>query len=641
MSIVDEVKARLSILDLVSEYVSFENTSTRSPKARCPFHEERTPSFTVSPEKGTWRCWGACSDGGDVFKFVMRVEEVDFSTALDMLCEKAGIERRYDREKSNAPSKTVASAIHSVNDIAEKFFADQLQGTQGREALEYLQSRAIDLKTALRRGIGFAPSGISSLLDHLRAVGADRNAVAAAGLLVRRDDGSWGDMFTNRITISIRDRNGRLIGFGARAMGAAQPKYLNTRATTVFDKSTALYGIDWAADAIRTTGRAVIVEGYMDVITAHEHGFRNTVATMGAALTKQQLRILDLALSNNVQSRLIVLCLDNDAAGLNATMRGLHTAMSEFRSSPDSASRAGASTPPEIRIARPIVSEHGRNKDPDEAIRQDAAQWLQSVEDAVEMMQFFIDGLASQHNLSIESGKDAAIDQIEPYFSAIPPSTVTARRHMETLAERLGFDYSALVNMMSVKRTARNTTVQRRRGQPNRGISHRIRSHGRDANYSNAVMRRVGVTSKAPWERELMACLMQYDFAIDHAVPLQPEHFQNEDLGRLFKHILGNRDPNGGLAEGSRLWELAEELKQMQLCPMSAENNFMDQDQADVISITSKCVQRTRGEYLRREKMKEAAEAESNGNLLPPAKIKSAVDKNEQIRQLTSVQTSM
>ncbi len=628
MALVDEVKAKLSIVDVVSDYVTLQNSSSRSPKALCPFHEERTPSFTLYPEQGTWRCYGACAEGGDIFNFVMRADGIEFTDALDKLCEMAGIERRNDFD--NTANESPAAALHNVNSIAEEFFHRQLLGTQGAEALEYLESRGIDAQTAHRRGMGYAPGGVNSLFEYLRSLDANSKAVVDAGLIVAGEDGTWHDMFTNRITVAIRDARNNIIGFGARAMGDAQPKYLNTHATAIFDKSTTLYGINWASDAIRATGQAIIVEGYMDVIAAQEHGFKNVVACMGTAVTPQQLRTLAYRVSDSDHRRSVVLCLDNDAAGQQATIGALRNAMAEFGSDTDS--NSGKSQQDiEIRVAAPVTTDDGAPKDPDEAIRHNPAEWRESIASAVEVMDFIIESHAARHDLDTDTGIDALLTELEAYFTSVPPHTIADMRRIRNLATRLNVDYSNLIDAFTLKRSTRIASRRSRRPTSSapRRTSRRPDSSGIAAQTSAMV------SLQAPWERTLLACIVQHEFAIDHAHFVDPSHFTSPALGELLEHIRASQAIFNAFSPANEAQsDLFNELGRHPLTP-DADGDIVAED--DIIKMTKACANRTRREFLIRQKKEEAIEASKHGNLISEDEVKSAVENNEQIRQLSSV----
>ena len=636
MSLVDEVKARLSIVDVVSDYVALENLSSRTPKALCPFHDERTPSFSLSLDHESWRCWGACGVGGDIFAFVMRADQIEFKEALEKLARKAGIDLKEHRENgaNNGRQRKRASDLHEINRIAEEFFSRQLVGEPGAEAKSYLESRGIDAKAAHRRGIGFAPSGVNSLFAYLRSLGANSKAARDAGLVVKGSDGEWRDMFANRITISIRDQRGNIIGFGARAMGDAQPKYLNTRETAIFDKSATLYGLDWANEAIRASGRAIVVEGYMDVITAHEHGFKNVIACMGTAVTPQQLQSLASVLPENADNpSSIVLCLDADAAGQNAALRGLRVGQNEFRRAANGRANSRQNSI-DIRVASPVISSEGTAKDPDEAIRNDSAQWMASINQADGIMEFVIRTSLGRHDVSSSSGQDAALSDIEPYFENLPPHTIAEQRVLNDLSAKLNMDSSHLKELLVLKRSSR---VGRVGSNVNPPTSTRARGRRKNRSVFSPTVMPMS-TIQASWEMELLARMVQHTFAIDHAAIVEPHHFVDSSRSRVFESLrrtgsfedsLASLQNESGQNESGAL-DLLQELQYYPIAPDDAE----PEGETEIIQATEWCAQRTRKEYLIRNKKREVQLARKNGNILSDDDLGKPVETNRQIREL-------
>ena len=626
MTLVDDVKARLTIVDVVSDYLALENSSSRTPKALCPFHDERTPSFSLSIDHDSWRCWGACGVGGGMFDFVMRADGIEFKEALEKLALKAGIEPNFRDESDSGQRRTKSSALHQANEVAEEYFYRQLEGSQGSEALAYLESRGIDANVARRRGIGFAPGGVNSLFAYLRSIGAESQAVVRAGLVVKGADGAWRDMFANRITISIRDPRGNIIGFGARAMGDAQPKYLNTHETAIFNKSETLYGLSWASDAIRTSGRAIIVEGYMDVIAAQERGFKNVAACMGTSVTTKQLQTVATVLPDDPDNPpSIVLCLDADEAGQQAALRGLRMAISEFGRQ-SARRRSTRKSAIDIRIANPVVSDHGVAKDPDDAIRTDSAQWIASIDQADDIMQFVIRASLNNHNTESDSGLDAALNEIEPYLDRIPPHTIREQRILDTLSERLGIDADHLTNVLTRKRTERENVIAGSRTPTTaRRNRTRIARRAKPAAPVSAV--------PAPWELMLLACMAQHPYAIDHANIVEPYHFVNPTRTRIFESLrtTGSVDECLAVVEGENdAVDLLDRLQHARISP--DETGF--EEEAAIIQIAKDCAIRTRKEYLKRNKQREVQLAKENGNLFRDEDMISAVETNRQIREL-------
>ncbi len=292
MSIIDDIKQRLDIVQVVSEYTKLQK-SGRNYKALCPFHSEKTPSFFVFPERQSWHCFGACGTGGDIFSFVMRKDGVDFTQALHLLADKAGVmltaKARPEKEARNQERQK----LFEINEAAAQYYHDVLLNTpDGKTARDYATGRGLSLNTIEDFQLGFSPAGWDALKQYLKNKGYSDADLSLAGLLVERDERSSYDRFRNRLIFPIRNLEGKIAGFGGRALDDSLPKYLNSPQTPIFDKSRSLYGIDRAKTAIVKKNQAVIVEGYMDAITAHQHEYDNVVASMGTAMTDKQLTIL-------------------------------------------------------------------------------------------------------------------------------------------------------------------------------------------------------------------------------------------------------------------------------------------------------------------------------------------------------------
>ena len=304
MTVLDDIKARLDILEVVGQRVQLQR-SGRSYKGNCPFHQERTPSFHVFPERQSWRCFGACATGGDAIGFVMRVENLEFGEAMRQLARQVGI------SLSEGQGNRADHPAFRINDAACAFFQRALASTQGTEARSYLEDRGLDRPAIEVFQIGLAPADGESLRSHLIREGFEPDHLLSAGVVREGDDGRQRDLFRGRLMIPIRDADGKLAGFGGRALDDSQPKYLNSPQSEVFDKSRILYAMDRARDSIRRDG-AVIVEGYMDAIAAHQAGFQNVVASMGTALTEPQVNAV-----RRLTGR-VTMALDQDSAGQQA-----------------------------------------------------------------------------------------------------------------------------------------------------------------------------------------------------------------------------------------------------------------------------------------------------------------------------------
>jgi DNA primase len=320
MSVIDEIKSKVDIVDLVSEAGVKLRHAGRNYTGFCPFHDNKhTPAFVVWPESGTWRCFGQCNEGGDIFKFVMKRENLDFKEALDKLAARAGV-RVPTFTRHTPEQKEAHDQLRILLEDVIIFYRNHLLAN--KEILDYLhQKRELTDLSIETFGLGYAPNAWDSALTHFTQRGYSERDLAEAGLLSQRDSGGFYDRFRNRIMIPIRDENGRMTGFGARIVDPNDvPKFLNSPETPLFAKGHLLYGLDRARKPIRAADQAVIVEGYLDVIALHQAGYENVVSPMGTALTEHQLRLLKRF------TRRIVLALDPDAAGQKAVLRGLDAA---------------------------------------------------------------------------------------------------------------------------------------------------------------------------------------------------------------------------------------------------------------------------------------------------------------------------
>jgi len=420
MNEVEEIKARLDIVEVISGYVQLQKAG-RTFKAPCPFHNERTPSFIVSPDRQSWHCFGACGTGGDVITFVMKREGIEFPEALRILADRAGVklpERRVSQERDRAQER-----LYSANEAAARYYRDLLlNNTAGKAALNYIEKRGLDDAAGEAFMVGYSLPGWEALREHLKALDFNDKELLGSGLLIEGDRGLH-DRFRNRLMFTIRDAKGRAIGFGARALDDSLPKYLNTSQTPLFDKGGTLYALDRAQAGIRREGYAVVVEGYMDAIAAHQSGFDNVVAQMGTALTERQVRLLKRSAER------IVLALDADAAGSEAMVRGhdvIREALDETNGAVPVVNWRGLvsyqnTTSVDLRVA---VLPEGR--DPDDVIRSDPALWRQLIEEARPVLDFRLEAAAKAHNMDDARERSQFVQEFLPLLTAVSDPVVRA-----------------------------------------------------------------------------------------------------------------------------------------------------------------------------------------------------------------------
>jgi DNA primase len=404
---VERVREAIDIVDLIGGYIQLRKAG-KNFKALCPFHQEKTPSFYVFPETQSFYCFG-CGASGDAISFLMRIEQLDFRDALERLAERAGITLSPPRPEERAEDEQ-RRRLAELNRLAAAWFAHVLWGTSfGEAARSYLERRGIDRPTAERFGLGYAPDAPSALARYLSQHGAGPEELVTAGLVVRRDDGSLVDRFRNRLIFPIRDRHGTILGFGGRTLGEAQPKYLNSPQTPLFDKGSVLYAIDLAEESIRQQRTAIVVEGYLDAITAHQFGYSNTVASLGTALTERQGRHL-----RRLADR-ILLALDADVAGRQATLRGLellrHALAEGERAVVDPRQLIRFERTLDVELAVVVLPE---GLDPDDLIRQDRTRWDEALAHAVPLVDYYLDVLLGEQPPANPRAATALLQRIAP-----------------------------------------------------------------------------------------------------------------------------------------------------------------------------------------------------------------------------------
>jgi DNA primase len=363
MDAVQDIKGRLDIVDVVSEYIPLKPGGSGAFKANCPFHNEKSPSFYVSRPRQSWHCFG-CDQGGDSISFVMRMEGMEFREALEHLAQKTGVVLpKYDGEKASQRKR-----LHEVNDIAMRFFRASLQNLPTAEhARAYLAKRGVDDLTADLFQIGYAPESWDALTAALASKEVTEAEMLLAGLVGKREKGTGVyDRFRNRLMFPIGDVHGNIVGFTGRILtdSKEEAKYVNTPETSVYRKSAVLYGLDKAKGEIRRQDVAVIVEGNMDVVGSHQFGVTHVVASSGTALTTEQLALLKRFTTN------LAIAFDQDNAGNAATLRGLDLARAQ------DFNIKVITLPPEA------------GKDPDDAVRKNPELWKQAIKDAVGIMEW-------------------------------------------------------------------------------------------------------------------------------------------------------------------------------------------------------------------------------------------------------------
>ena len=486
MSAIDEVKQKTDIVEVIGQYATLKK-SGRNLTALCPFHSEKHPSFFVYPEQQSWHCFGACNTGGDVFAFVMKKEGLDFGETLRMLAQRAGVTLPSKMEPGIR--KEEKEEYYQVNDAAALYFNNLLLNHPTAEkARNYVEKRGFSPKTVADFQLGFSLDSWEALKQYLKEKGHSEETMLTAGLLIKSEDGRTYDRFRGKLMFPIRDIRGRVTGFGARVLDDSLPKYVNSPQTPTFDKSGTLYGIDRAAPEIRKQDAAIIMEGYMDVVNAHQNGITNAIASMGTAVTETQVNTLKKL------SRNLILALDADAAGEEAMLRtvGYENILNA-----------------EMRV---IVMPEG--KDPDDVIREDVNTWQSLVNQAIPLMDYMFEKTTVNLDLTTARDKSHAVERLLPIIAAIN-DPIRQAHYLQKLAGLVKVD----INTIKASLSRMKQPAVRRRAPA-----------AKPATITQAA-RPLVATSR---EEYLLAILLQHPELKDGLEGLSPEYFESSENREIF-----------------------------------------------------------------------------------------------------------
>lgn len=414
---IESIKLRAPIEEVVRERVPALKKSGALWVACCPFHEEKTPSFKVDPRRGTWRCYGACGAGGDQISFLERFDNLAFIEVLEILAARTGVElprrARHDRPESD-PDEPALRALR----FAERFFAEALATPEGRAALDYVRRRGLVDATITAFGLGYAPANGQALLEAARRDGIEFEALEAAGLARRNEQGRSYDFFRGRLVIPIRDVQGRPVGFGARRLSDGDesgPKYINTAETRLFHKGRLVYALDRALAQVRRSGHIVLMEGYTDVMAAHQVGLPQCVAVLGTATTDEHA-----ALIRKSGARRITLLFDGDEAGRKAAWKALAGLL-------------------HLEVVIDVVALGGGDDPCDVLVREGAAPLVAQFELARDWFEYVCDGLAGLRGVELSRAVDGVLELL-----AKVPRPVQRESLVQELGKRIGISVQAL-----------------------------------------------------------------------------------------------------------------------------------------------------------------------------------------------------
>lgn len=462
--VIDDIRARVDIVDVVSEYVTLKRAGRRY-KGLCPFHTEKTPSFHVDRETQLFYCFG-CQTGGNVFNFLTQLEKVSFGEAVRRLAERAGVPlEEIVRSPEEARRFRLREECFKANEIARDYFVRQLFSPQGVAARNYLKERGLSARSVKAYSIGFAPEGWHRLRDYLRTHNVSEEVAIKAGLLGRSQRGTVYDWFRGRIIFPIADVNGRVVGFGGRALGDVQPKYVNSPESPLFAKGLHLYGLNKARDGARSIQRILLVEGYMDVVGLYEHGYSPAVASLGTAFTTQQARMIKRFTQE------VVLAFDADPAGRNAALRGLEILAEEGL---------------HVRVAQLPEGD-----DPDSFIQREGKEaFARLVEFAIPLVEYRMIQALQGLDLERVEGQIEGVRRILPILSKIE-SAVGREGYLLQAAQLLGVTPAALseelYRYMSKRSGERRDEVARSTGRSRHKLTR--------TRYTNRDLRKVGQTA--------------------------------------------------------------------------------------------------------------------------------------------------
>ena len=509
MSIIGEIKEKIDIVELVSDYVSLQKAG-RNFRALCPFHVEKHPSFFVFPERQSWHCFGACNSGGDVFSFLMRREGIDFGQALRFLAEKAGVSLALHKG-GNEVERGKEARLFEINEVAAEYYHYLLlTAPEADLARKHVIQRGVLPQIIKNFQLGFSLDSWEALLRYLTGKGYSFEELVAAGLVIEKGGGDGYDRFRNRLMFPIRDIQGHLIGFGARALDDSLPKYLNSPQTPIFDKSNIVYGIDRAKTTIRQRNSVVIVEGYLDVIIAHQYGWENVVASMGTSLTEEQLRILKRLTKN------LFLALDADTAGEEAALRSIEIAEQTLDKKVvpvpiwSGLIRYENILDADVRV---IVLPSG--KDPDEVIKEDISLWQDLVDKALPVVDFAMQAIMSRVNLEQARGKSLAWARLKPLLFEIK-DPIRQSHYLQKSARFLKMDERILASDL------RRSYTKKRRPQ----------IAGETEEVSPIIPSLP--SSSSPLEEYCLTLLLQYPEFRAISGELRSEYFQHSENRELF-----------------------------------------------------------------------------------------------------------
>lgn len=533
-SFLEELVARNDILDVVGGYVTLQPKGG-SYWGCCPFHNEKTPSFHVLPDRQYYHCFG-CKKGGGVINFIMDIENLSYPDAVHFLAKRVNLPVPVDREAAEADR--LRSRLLALNRDAARYYYDILQKPEGAAVQAYLNRRQIRRGIAVRFGMGAAPEGWDRLMRAMTAMGYSKQELIKAGLIVQNKNGGLYDKFRNRLILPVVDVRGDVVGFGSRVIDKSEPKYMNTSETLVYSKRRVLYGLNLAKKTKRPN--IILCEGNLDVVTLHQAGFDNAVASMGTALTVEQTRLLSR------YTKELILCYDNDNAGQLATQRALEILKnSEF-------------TVRVLQLPRRLVDGSYIKQDADDFIKFQGADAFERLLNGSENgIEFRMGQAAEKYDMKNDADRIAYAAEISQVLSTLD-NAVEREIYTVRAAETAGFTPEAMRN--EVNRAFRKNKRRAQREQTRRELNpvSALQPQGRDLRYSNL--------RSALAEEGILRLMMRDDDLFDGVPLLQPEDFSSPVLGKIYSLLLDDRK----MGRSHSMATLASDLTQEEMSHFTA-----------------------------------------------------------------------
>ncbi len=502
-TLIDRIQEKTDIVEVISRYVPLKKFG-RNYKAPCPFHNEKTPSFIVSPDKQIYHCFG-CGAGGNVFSFLMKYENLQFPEAIEMLAEKCGVQLPKNMG-SRGTDNTLANQLYKINDMACQFFQVSLAGN--RTAKEYILSRGVGEETIKKFRIGFAPDSWEALSNFFKKNSVDQAMLERAGLVIANDKGGHYDRFRNRLIFPIIDLKDRVIGFGARVLDSSLPKYLNSPETPIYSKGRNLYGLNFSKEDIKKSGHFLVVEGYLDFIVPYQAGIKNIIATLGTALTVDQIKLLKRFADT------AVMVYDPDAAGEAASLRSLDLFISE-----------------DVNV---YISELPDGLDPDSYIRKFGLdEFLKLKKSSKNLFDYKLGKLMNRFNINTTHGKMNIASEMLPTIARIN-NAVLKSTLIKKLAERLSVDEESI--KLELKKVKGDYSARR---------------------YVATVPEVKKHSSGA--EIMMLALMMEGSHIVDKIAPvLSPDEFRNSSIRDVVGVIFGLHKENKEITPSRLINHLSE-----------------------------------------------------------------------------------